>query len=266
MARAQGRGSTALRDAAGNVLQMNAAAPYPLLRPQGVDGSVAFAYDGTVKIVSPDTQEDRDMTVRDVQSSGRVEGAFVGSPRVEADSMGTNLIGAGRGEFGSVVSGSFAAGRVFIDDAGVTTPGVNAGGVIGCQTVECRGLVTANDMGTNHIGAGVGNFGDLSYYRLVPPPSERRLKDHVEDITNGLHVIRQLSPARYRWRQEAGPVADDLLHAGVYVDELDEHAPEVVWHPEGAVGRTYEDRGLVAYLVAAVQELAERVGALEAAS
>jgi hypothetical protein len=71
--RAQGRGAPALRDSAGNVLLMNPAAPYPLLGPQGTDAAVAFTNDGTIKITSADTTEDRDMTVRDIASSGNVQ-------------------------------------------------------------------------------------------------------------------------------------------------------------------------------------------------
>ena len=75
--RALGRGAPALRDSAGNVLEMNADAPYPLLTPQGIDAAVAFTSDGTVKITSPDTTQDRDLTARSVTASATVTAGTV---------------------------------------------------------------------------------------------------------------------------------------------------------------------------------------------
>lgn len=128
-----------------------------------------------------------------------------------------------------------------------------------------------------------GSMNSLHYYGGTfhgAFDSERYLKDHIEDITDGLSIIKRLVPARWTWKDpqrdlDKGDCAG-VTHAGLYVDEVAEAAPEAVFQSKVRAGtvynelegqvesnypiarkeRTYDDRAILAYLVSAVQTLA----------
>ncbi|GEM_PF-1628165 len=98
-------------------------------------------------------------------------------------------------------------------------------------------------------------------YRLAESSSsDRRVKKHISDQVPGLDLIRRLRPRRYRYRrhtgewwwgliaQEVADVVDPERHALVHVDDD-------MW------GLNYEQ--LIAPMIRAIQELADRVDRLE---
>lgn len=190
----------------------------------------------------------------------------------------------------------------------VTSGGVDYGAIAitgdttitGTVTVAGAGVLNATTLNTTTLNAGTasltasklalpggdvntdanGQMHSLDYYggtfhgALVA--SERRLKVHDSTIDNGLDVIRELVPARWRWREpdDRWRGHDHDLHAGVYLDEFEAVAPEAARDqmrsagpgegPEPSGEKTYEDRALIAYLVSAVQQLAQRNDELSA--
>jgi hypothetical protein len=292
LAQAAGKGTTALRDASGNVLQMNADAPYPLLRPMGVDASVAFTQGGVVKMISPDTLQDRDLTARDIASSGRVDGEFVG-----ANNMGANVLGVG-----DVRAAQVNVGRVHIDDNGVATPGLAAGGTVGAGRFVCgpvnidpngiatpglgvgglasvgrltcgpvnidpNGIATPGLAAGGTVGGALGSFNDLRYGRLVPWSAER-LKHDREPLqrTEALAAIGAVAWDRWRYRQGSGVTEEqaEQEHIGPMADELAQHpllSSLVVRDADDQI-EGYELTSLVGVLGKAVADLATEVADL----
>lgn len=271
-ARAQGRGSTALRDASGNVLQMNGDAPYPLLRPLGVDASVAFSQDGTVKIVSPDTQQDRDMTVRDIGSSGTVDAPRFRSGATNVDGNGLNTIGVAAS--GTIGAARFTCGPVNIDFNGIATPGIAAGGTIGAARFTCgtvniapAGIATPGLTSGGEVGAVLGTFNDLRYGRLVPWSAER-LKYQRKPIEHAAALSAVNEITWDMWRYKPSEDVDDIQaaqqHVGPMADELAEQpllAGLVVRDDDGEI-QGYDLTSLVGVLGKAVADLSAEVADL----
>jgi len=124
---------------------------------------------------------------------------------------------------------------------------------------------------------GAGSFSSNNYYGgtfhgtlngnwlQYPGPSERELKyeESVIDGAEAVEVIDRLVAARFRWKtpDSVVPWWDAEVHAGVYVNELAAAAPETVRTRDDGV-RSYEDRGLMAYLVAALAHRGREVDML----
>ena len=88
--------------------------------------------------------------------------------------------------------------------------------------------------------------------------SFRALKDQITDLTGALDVLGRLRPRVWRWRDEA----QEGHTVGFVVEEVAEDLP--AWVPMGADGPLgVQERGAVAYLVQAIQELARRLKAVE---
>lgn len=296
LTRAVGRGGQALRDTENNVLIMAPGSSVPSLQSTDHDVGLTFR-NGVLAITDASTEGFRTLNA----GGGHYESNVGCEGQMTAGTMGTNVLGVGTANCGKIAipgtaiaidgGGMNAGPHIFADHftingtaVGADSGGMNAGpnvsaGQVSCggtafsATVSCSGLGTFNDVGSNHIGVGTCNAGNLSYVALVPPPSERGLKTDVDPIAHGLDVVNRLDPIRYRYTDPptvGGDIEhepDNPLRAGVFVDEIAEHAPELVIEHQNADGptghRTYDDRGLTAYLVSAVQELSDKVDALQ---
>lgn len=271
-ARAQGRGSTALRDASGNVLQMNGDAPYPLLRPLGVDGSMAFAPDGTVKIISPDTLQDRNMTVRDVASSGRVDAPRFTSGAVNLDGNGLNTIGVAAS--GTVGAARFACGPVNIDPAGIAAPGGNFGGTVGAARFTC-GTINIDPGGIAAPGKGITtdpnggmwskDYWGGTFHGVLVAGSAPQVKRHVQDITDSaLAATANLRWQRWNYDPAQVNVDGDDTYVGPMVDDMAENPllAEIVRTGADGEPEGYDVASLVGVLGKAVAELAGQVADL----
>jgi hypothetical protein len=150
--------------------------------------------------------------------------------------------------------------------------------------VPAAGQVQTWDLTANRNLAVVDTF----YYRNIAQavgPSERDLKEHIEDLGDPWDFLNALVPARYRWVDTEH--FDDRPHVGLYVNEMVEADPDTViqlpqmpldtyGHDEDGnlnvlpairynsnIGRSYEDRAVIAYLVRAVTDLQSRLRAVE---
>lgn len=240
LARTVGRGAPALRDSSGNVLEMNPNAPYPLLGPQGTDAAVAFTPDGTIKITSADTTEDRDMTVRlihasdsvgtsgnliaqgDVNVVGTVIGSWVHSTgNINADvsiGAGLNIIAGGN------VSGASA-------NFGPLTSGQTQTGNLVCGQVNTSGDIFAPGRNISTDPAGImhsalyvgGTFQGHGVFDSTTTISDAQLKTDFSEVDDADVDALLVAPVQ-RWRWRADITEDDREHVGPVAQDMPEIA------------------------------------------
>jgi hypothetical protein len=104
-------------------------------------------------------------------------------------------------------------------------------------------------------------------------PSDRRLKDEIEDYATGLAAIVQLQPRTFVYNGKGGSTAG-MRGYGFIADEVEPVMPEMVSTQAGKLDaadeeetdiQTLDQSNLILALVNAVKELAARVDAVEAA-
>jgi hypothetical protein len=180
--RAQGRGAPALRDSAGNVLLMNPAAPYPLLGPQGTDAAVAFTNDGTIKITSADTTEDRDMTVRDIASSGNVQANNLhadGTVTAVGDMTAVNFHATGQTTCNNLGANSANIGPLTAGDTSV--------GVLWSNVIHASGDILAPGLTVSTDANGVMrsfNYYGGTFHGVIDNTSDARLKEAFTEVNS----------------------------------------------------------------------------------
>lgn len=299
LTRAQGRGTTALRDASGNVLQMNPDARYPLLTAATSDSSVAFTPEGVVKIMSPDTEQDRDMTVRDIASSGNVQanGFHATGDGYFTHALTADHIIAGNGaDFGggTVHGGVANFGQVNVGNGQVNCWQLNTGvgpiyvGPINSASQVNSGKITTYDLTANDNIAGGGLFASVGVWSPAynPAASRRDRKTHVRPLTEYLgrsacEVVDALDVCAWQYDPEKAPTyADGVDRVSFMVDDLEQVAPQLVIprdpaHAEAESGSedtddTYNMITMLNVALAAIKEqgqaiaeLKSRVAALE---
>jgi hypothetical protein len=275
LVRATGRGVTAIRDSAGNALVMNGAAPYPLLTPVGSDAAVAFTPGGTVKITDDTTTQDRDMTVRDIASSGNVNANhFSATGDVTANG---SFIANGSARF----NGTMTAGNVTTGDANLQNVFANGtlnstgftfvgGGLkVGAAYDTVGGRITSRELTT------VGNMacdGNIYLKGSVIPNSDERLKRHFADVDGALQAFRDVDWRSWEWLP--GPTTEDrtepVRHVMATAQAMQAH-PLLRSVVRDATGPGHEDEDvlgfdptdLLGYAGAALHEAGDRIAELE---
>jgi hypothetical protein len=119
-----------------------------------------------------------------------------------------------------------------------------------------------------------GNIGQKASGTTWQNPSDRRLKDEIEDYATGLAAIVQLQPRTFVYNGKGGSPAG-LRGYGFIADEIAPVMPETVAVRAGKLDAADEDEtdiqtldqsNLILALVNAVKELATRVATLEGAA
>jgi len=102
---------------------------------------------------------------------------------------------------------------------------------------------------------------DVEHHGQVVNASDERLKENVRDMPGGLNVVDGLHPVVFDWIGEGKK--DDL---GLIAQEVQAIAPELVVQTKSEEGYLAVDysKGVVMHLVLAVQQLSDKVAALEA--
>jgi hypothetical protein len=102
---------------------------------------------------------------------------------------------------------------------------------------------------------------DVEHHGQVVNASDERLKENVRDMPGGLNVVDGLHPVIFDWIGEGKK--DDL---GLIAQEVQAIAPELVVQTKSEEGYLAVDysKGVVMHLVLAVQQLSDKVAALEA--
>lgn len=186
-----------------------------------------------------------------------------------------------------------AAGGLYGNGLALGAGQINCGPIwaMGTHTLGLNvngGLTVGGDVGVNYaqiicnehtVGLNLAVGGTFFYRGIAQPvaPSERSLKEHIENLDDPFPYLDSLVAARFRWLNP--DYFDDEEHVGVYVDEMDEADPATVRHPELSIdngideetaetwrahhGRYPDERSLIAYLVRAVQRLNTRLKEIE---
>ena len=108
--------------------------------------------------------------------------------------------------------------------------------------------------------------------------SDARLKEETRTLDDGLDMVKQLQPKYFKWREDSGLDQREEVdadgnasmeyqgteHLGFFAQEVNAVCPEAA-HPPHNPERphNFDDRGVIAMLVKAVQELSAKVEALE---
>jgi hypothetical protein len=96
-------------------------------------------------------------------------------------------------------------------------------------------------------------------------PSDERLKDNIQNITNGLEIIEQLRPVSYTWK--------DIMKRGndfgLIAQEVEKVLPELIYETEmiqtknDEKYKTLSYERLVPFLIQSIQELNNKIKELE---
>lgn len=91
--------------------------------------------------------------------------------------------------------------------------------------------------------------------------SDGRMKTKTRGLTDGIETVMRLVPTYYRWNADS-PFAepDDYEELGFIAQEVAAVIPAASPEPEGDKPKNFHDRAILAYLVLAVQELAQGPG------
>lgn len=100
---------------------------------------------------------------------------------------------------------------------------------------------------------------DYDWIVMNQDASDRRYKTNIEDSTvSGLEVIKNLKT--YSYRKEYKGVVEDIS-CGIMAQDVQKYAPEAFWeNPDGVY--TYKVFELVPYLIKAIQELNQKLEAI----
>jgi hypothetical protein len=142
---------------------------------------------------------------------------------------------------------------------------VRAGGGVGLgidtaySQLTVNGHITPGDSATWDLGSSKWWWRNVYSTGGIVGPSDRRLKNNVEDLDYGLEEVLKLRPVSFTWKGRM----DDQKHLGFVAQEVQPVISEVVNvgdDVEQTLGLRYEK--LVPVLVNAIQELSARNEAL----
>jgi hypothetical protein len=166
------------------------------------------------------------------------------------------LISTGGTQRISVGTGTSITGSLTVSSGLSVTGAANAAGV----------LPNSDDL--YDLGGVSDRWDDVYATNATIQTSDRNLKKDIAALPLGLAFLRGLRPVQYRWNRE-GRKGTGRLHAGFIAQEVLTAAPDIsgfgLVTGEGTEANRYGLRytELIAPLVAAVQELAARLEAVE---
>ncbi|MCB0516896.1 MAG: tail fiber domain-containing protein, partial [Bacteroidetes bacterium] len=117
-------------------------------------------------------------------------------------------------------------GSLRVDDGGAVCVATSPGGT----TITAYGLSVAAKGGTAYKTDGVSTW---------TIPSDRRLKENIEDYTDGLELVKKIKPYWYNYTGEFGLPSDHKI-VGVLAQDLQKVAPYMVSEMELTEGNDQE--------------------------
>jgi trimeric autotransporter adhesin len=156
----------------------------------------------------------------------------------------------------SWLAGSFyfdAIGRSDVDSFTFRTK--TGGSVLQRMSIANNGVVTINNLGSGAVTATSG---------VLSTTSDMTLKVDDGYIDNALEKISQLKPRYFYWKEESG-LPTDIRQLGFYAQEVNQALGEEAANTpknENDKWGIY-DRGIIAMLTKAIQELSAKVSLLE---
>ena len=144
----------------------------------------------------------------------------------------------------------------------------------GSNYVDVRAPVQSNIGGSTTAGwptiSGTTANIDTSTQRLGVASSSIRFKEDVEDLgtEENWDKLRSLKPRTFRWNREVADRSSldyetQIPEPGFIAEEVHEVAPDMTLYDENGDPIVYREKSMLAMLVKAVQDIDERLGALE---
>jgi hypothetical protein len=183
-------------------------------------------------------------------SSGNLGFATANTERMRIDSSGNLLVGTT-----SVINASNAIGQFLNVNGG--RPGIAIGNFVGSSATNA--IIFINSNGT------VGSIQTSGSATSYVTSSDYRLKENITPMTGALTKVSALKPVTYKWKVDGSDGQGFIAH------ELSQVVSQCVIGEKDAVDadgnpvyQGIDTSFLVATLTAAIQELNEKVAALEA--
>jgi hypothetical protein len=165
--------------------------------------------------------------------------------------VATNAWMLGRLSIGSRILGTNSLEEIVWP--GLTQPGL---------TLQIDGTDTPNQSTIAFRNSGAALIGSISQSATATSyntTSDGRLKERIEAMTGALATLKQLLPVRFRWKGDGAP------GVGFVAQDVQPLVPEAVTGtPEAPEPMGMDLSKLVPYLVSAMQDLSQRLEALEA--
>jgi hypothetical protein len=122
--------------------------------------------------------------------------------------------------------------------------------------ISSAGVVTITNLGTGTVTATSG---------VLSAVSDMNLKDEDGFIDNALEKVLKLKPRYYHWKEESG-LPTDLRQLGFYAQEVNEALGEEAANTPKTENDKWGiyDRGIIAFLTAAIQEQQAQIEELKA--
>lgn len=106
--------------------------------------------------------------------------------------------------------------------------------------------------------------------QLGTTSSSLRFKEDIEDLDteDNWEKVRALKPRTFRWNEEVATGSGlnyetQIPELGFIAEEVHEAAPDATMYDEDGDPIVYRDKSMLAMLVKAVQDIDNRLGALE---
>ena len=87
--------------------------------------------------------------------------------------------------------------------------------------------------------------------------SDKRLKENIQTIKNGLKIVTQLNPVSYTWKNNEPKAAQNINAYGFIAQDVQKILPNAVLGDDSVNDKymNYDDRSILAYNTKAIQEL-----------
>lgn len=158
---------------------------------------------------------------------------------------------SGKLEFGITGSGdAFGGGNFYLN---FNTASGSTGAAL---KIASTGAATFSSLGTGTVTATSGTLSTVS---------DMNLKDEDGFIDNALDKVMNLKPRYYHWKEESG-LPTDLRQLGFYAQEVNEALGEEAANTPKTENDKWGiyDRGMIAFLTAAIQEQQAQIAELKA--
>jgi hypothetical protein len=129
-------------------------------------------------------------------------------------------------------------------------------GGVSILTANTTGVYPTND-NARQLGLTTNRWSVVYAVNSVIQTSDKRRKNHIENIKDVGDIVDALQPVRYSWKDTGA------VDIGFYAQDLVEYVPEAVEVGNGEVDWGYRSDRLIPFLVAEIQSLRRRVAELE---
>ena len=170
------------------------------------------------------------------------------NPRLELRQDGESVIGAFGyiGSAGSLYTGSTQNSLYVMNE--YNSPLIFGANSTIDLTIQSDGDVVINSLGTGTVYSNSGRLTNVN-------PSDKRLKENIEDLSMSLNEVMKLRPVTFNWKNTGNQ------SMGFIAQEVERVIPELVGTNEDGSKGVYSTE-MIPYMVKAMQEQQEMIDAL----